>query len=55
MRRGARTAQPLSRKWRFSSPMTVRVANVLKATPRSGSNRSTDLMMAIDATWTRSS
>src|SRR5688500_8204779 len=55
MRRGARTAHPLSRKWRLSSPTTVCVAYVENSRPRSGSKRSTALTNPIDATWTRSS
>ena len=42
-RRGTRTAQPLSRKWRLSSPTMVGVAKVVNSRPRSGSKRSTAL------------
>src|SRR5688500_9676611 len=55
MRRGARTAQPLSRKWRLSSPTIVWVAYVENSTARSGSKRSTALSRPTDATCTRSS
>ena len=54
-RRGTRTAQPLSRKWRLSSPTIVGVANVVNSSPRSGSKRSTAFTRPSDATWTRSS
>src|SRR5947208_187330 len=54
-RRGTRTAQPLSRKWRLSSPTIVGVANVENSRPRPGSKRSTALSRASDATWMRSS
>ena len=54
-RRGTRTAHPLSRKWRLSSPMMVGVANDENWSPRSGSNRSTALTRPISATWRRSS
>ena len=54
-RRGTRTAQPLSRKWRLSSPTIVGVAKVENSRPRSGSNRSTALTRPSDATWMRSS
>ena len=35
--RGTCTAQPLSRKWRLSSPSIVGTAYLVKALPRSGS------------------
>ena len=54
-RRGTRIAQPLSRKCRLISPTMVGVAYVENSTPRSRSNRSTDLIRPIVATWIRSS
>ena len=42
--RGTRTTQVLSRKWRRSSPRIVGTANDAKATPRTGSKRSSALM-----------
>ena len=54
-RRGTRTAQPLSRKCRLISPTIVGVAYVENSTPRSRSNRSTDLIRPMVATCTRSS
>ena len=49
------TPQPVSRKWRSSSPTIVGWANVEKLWPRSGSKRSTALIRPSEATWTRSS
>src|SRR6478735_5547709 len=54
-RRGTRIAQPRSRKCRLISPTIVGVAYVENSTPRSVSNRSTDLISPIVPTWTRSS
>src|ERR1700739_2969268 len=54
-RRGTRTAQPLSLKWRLISPTMVGVAYVENSTPRSRSNRSMDLISPMVATWVRSS
>ena len=39
--RGGRTAHARSRRCRFKLPIIVGVANVVKANPREGSNRST--------------
>ena len=44
--RGGRTIQALSRNQRLGSPSTVRLANVEKVTPASGSKRSTARIMA---------
>src|ERR1700730_3228117 len=54
-RRGTRTAQPLSLKWRLISPTMVGVAYVENSTPRPRTNRSIDLMSPMVATWVRSS
>ena len=54
-RRGTRTDQPLSRKWRLISPMMVGVANVVNSSPRDRSKRSMALMRPIVPTCTRSS
>ena len=53
--RGTRTDQPLSRKWRLSSPRIVGTANDENAVSRAGSKRSIALSRPSDATWTRSS
>jgi hypothetical protein len=53
--RGTCVVQPVSRKWRLSSPRIVGIANDLKAIPRDGSNRSIAPSSPTEATCVKSS
>ena len=53
--RGTRTDQPLSRKWRLSSPRMVGTAKLENAVSRLGSKRSIAFSSPRLATWMRSS